>query len=372
MAAEAPAEDKCAVFSDDMANANNPGRWAPAVAFGSQQVRPGAIHPPNKTDQTGTILLPGICDSALFSAESFAWWRPTSDGGDWIANVTAKTAPMQINVDGELCPLTHIALTTTGWPNLRLQFETCPTPTAVQVPLANSSSNGFKLVHWMCQVLPTDSKLCADANADLPADQQQARWASQKSLDLTLLAQVAAKGVNRMRVYSECFRSNPQTIGQNWQSINWIAVSSMTSAGLGVDFKEWEMMMAIRKRLAPASHPTSKVPSYVLIETLCIPDCAGNVDPECLPPVEPTLGPPLKATWPNNLADFAGDFSATAVLPWFVFFFGITFVFFTLCFSGIAMCCFGTEKAKQFGKPKLRGTLRDSRDPNASHTILLE
>mmetsp|Transcript_42232 Transcript_42232/g.111662 ORF Transcript_42232/g.111662 Transcript_42232/m.111662 type:complete len:384 (+) Transcript_42232:69-1220(+) len=321
MAAEADPKE-CEALESQMAHLN-PGLWAPSFVFRSQEVRPGAIHPPNKTRQTGDVKLPGICESDLFRADVFEWQKPTSDGGDWIANTAS--APMHINIDGVACPLTGIALTTAGWPSLRLQFEQCPRKTAVEVPLVNASGSGMRLVRWMCKV-SGPSKLCSQANLLLPVDQRQESWSDQKLLDLTSFAAVASKGVSRMQVYSNCY-----------ENLDWFVVNTP----LGLDTGEWAMIHAIMKVLAPSSHSTVRIPSNIVVETTCIPDCSGHVSPECLAPAAATPAPlaAAKANGPEkSFENFAEDFQDKAVAPWLAYFFGGIFVLFSLLFYCCASC----------------------------------
>lgn len=333
------AGDDCSALNERMAHMNgDPGFWAPSVVFRAQQVRPGAIHPPNKTHQTRDVKLVGACEAALLRADAFEWQKPTSDGGDWIA--TTRAAPMQINIDSTACPLTGIALTTLGWPSLRLQFEQCTRKTAVEVPLTNSSSNGMKLVHWLCKVA-IDSQLCAEAAELLPAGQGTRSWSDQVFLDLSPLTAAASHGLSRMQIYSECY-----------ENLDWFIVN----APISVDESEWQMVQAIMKVLAPPEPNPVHIKSNVVVETLCMPDCNGNMDDKChatatVPAAGPAAGP-VAAAAPVVIADsdnssaseeslaesfeaFTDSFTDKEVQPWLLAFCGV----FLLIGSLFAWCC---------------------------------
>merc|ERR1712190_589110 len=103
---------------------------------------------------------------------------------------------------------------TLGWPSLRLQFEECPRKTAVELPLVNASTNGLKLVHWMCKVA-YDSQLCTRAASKLTSAGSTTAWGSQELLDLSQLVEAASQGATRMQIYNSCF-----------ENLDWFVVST--------------------------------------------------------------------------------------------------------------------------------------------------
>lgn len=257
------AEESCVALSD-MIGRLNPGFWAPSFVFTSLQVRPGAVHPPNLTRAANSVEMVGACDPSRFRADSFVWQKPTSDGGDWIATTAAR--PMQITVDGVPCALTGLAVTTFGWPSLRLQFEECPRKTALQVSLVNASANGFKLVHWMCKVA-VDSELCTRAAEKLPPkDSSTAAWPNQLLLDLGQLAAVASQGATRFQIYNNCY-----------ENLDWYVVNTP----LGIESSEFEMLLSMRPLLAPTFHSDVRIEANVVVETVCMPDCSGKMAERC-------------------------------------------------------------------------------------------
>lgn len=315
------ADGSCSALDDMMARLN-PGFWAPSFVFRSLKVRPGAIHPPNITRHTRDVELTGACDPSLFRADSFEWRRPTSDGGDWIASTSAK--PMQINVDGIPCPLTGIAVTTLGWPSLRLQFEECPRKTAVEVALKNGTEDGVKIVHWMCKVA-VDSRLCEEATQKLTITDPSTEWPTQLFLDLGQLAVAASQGATRMQVYENCF-----------ENLDWFVINTP----LGVDPAEWEMLLALRSVLAPSLQSTVRLNANVVVETVCMPDCLGRMAEKCLAkPVtvldEVQVLPVAKEEEDDGSFEFFVERSSNAeVAPWLA---GVLACFFLV--GSVVACC---------------------------------
>lgn len=258
--------EACAAVGD-MIGRLNPGFWVPAYVFRSLSVRPGAIHPPNLTRSVGQVEFVGACDASHFRADSFVWQKPTSDGGDWVA--TTKAKPMQLNIDGVICPLTGLAVTTQEWPSLRLQFEECPRKTAVEVALVNGTGSSMRLARWMCKVA-FDSQLCVQAALQLPADSNKGDWSSQEFLDLNLdmsdLAHATAQGTTRMQVYNGCY-----------ENLDWFVVNTP----LVIDPKEYEMVLALKAVLAPKMEKHVKIPANIVVESVCIPDCMGQMPTHC-------------------------------------------------------------------------------------------
>jgi len=323
------AADSCADLTDLMTRLN-PGFWAPAFVFRSLQVRPGSIHPPNMTHLTQKVQLTGMCSANQLRADLFTWQKPTSDGGDWIA-ATSPTGIVELLVEGYRCPLTGIAITTSGWPSLRLQFEECPRKTAVEVPLVKQRPprQGVKLVHWMCKV-SVGSRLCNEAALQVAQNGTSKTWGDQTYLDLSMMAGLMSLGLTRMQVYNECF-----------ENLDWYVASTP----LGVDMDEFPMLEAITKILAPRSLPTQvQIPARIVVDTVCAEDCSGRTDPKChtVPPPPPRL--PHAKDFTNTLLafDWSGGFETFIegagnrnVLPWLVYLFGACFVI----GGGMSWCC---------------------------------
>jgi len=288
----------------------NPGFWAPSYVFRSLDVRPGAIHPPNLTRATRGAELVGACDASRFRADSFAWQKPTSDGGDWIATTTEK--PMQISINGVPCPLTGIAVTTLGWPSLRLQFSDCPRKTAVEVPLVNVTTGGLKLVHWMCKVA-YDSQLCQEAANKLPKSQASTVWPTQEFLDLSPLIEAASKGAARMQVYDNCY-----------ESLDWFVINTP----VGIPFEEFQMLLALNTVLAPTVFSQVQLQASLVVETVCFPDCVGRLPDECTKKVSAAAAQSAGAsahedeTW----EDFVEKLQDPSVQPWSLAIFGLCFL----------------------------------------------
>lgn len=252
--------------------------------------------------------------------------------------MTSKPKLLDMVAHGYHCPLTGIAVTTSSdsAPSLRLQFEECPRKTAVEVPLTKElGPNGTRLVKWMCQVA-SGSKLCERANSMLPSSSQNT-WGPQPFLDLRPLATALSHGITRMQVHNKCF-----------QELDWY----ISDTALGVDANEFGMLEAIRRLLAPSSCEdggnclTAKIPADIMLETVCVADCAGNMNPKCVaqapqPPLNTAL-PPKQTHWhkasAKAVASF-GEFMKTAdrpkVLPWLAYAYTSLF----LLGSALACCC---------------------------------
>jgi len=270
------------------------------------------------TRSAGSVELLGACDSSRFRADSFIWQKPTSDGGDWIATTAAK--PMQISIDGVPCPLTGLAVTTLGWPSLRLQFEKCPRKTAVEVPLVNASTNGIKLVHWMCKVA-YDSELCRQAASKLTATSSVAQWPTQELLDLSQLASVASHGATRMQIYNSCF-----------ENLDWFVISTP----LGIDSSEFEMLLALKSVLAPTLQTSVRIAANIVVETVCTPDCSGRMAEQCSSkaPVVAAAAPSAKDD-AYDFYDFMETLQEKDVKPWLAF----LLISFFLVGAGAACSC---------------------------------
>jgi len=333
-----PASGDCDALADLEARLN-PGFWAAAFVFRSLRVRPDQLLPPNKTRQAGasTVSFEGWCEASNFPASLFTWQKPTSDGGDWIA-MTSKPKLLDMMANGYLCPLTGIAVTTASdsAPSFRLQFEECPRKTAVEVPLKKElGPNGTRLVNWMCQVA-SGSKLCERANSMLPSSSQTTRG-PQPFLDLRPLATALSHGITRMQVHNKCF-----------EELDWY----ISDTALGIDANEFGMLEAIRKLLAPSSCNdgrsclTAKIPADIMLETVCVADCNGAMNPKCTahaprPPLN-TVPPPQQTHWHKThakaVASF-GEFMEIAdrpkVLPWLAY----AYISLFLLGSALACCC---------------------------------
>lgn len=300
----------------------NPAFWPPSFVFRSLMVRAGDVHPPNLTrTANSSFKLLGACQPAGFRADNFAWRKPTSDGGDWIA--TTATKPLSLNIDGISCVLTGVAVVTTSWPSLRLQFdEGCPRKTAVEVPLVNATG-GIKLVHWMCKVV-VESNLCKQAAAKLSSEADRSRvWGDQLSLDLTPLAQAASRGATRMSVYVQCY-----------ENLDWFIINSP----LAVDPAEYEMLLSIRSLLEPTLPIIPKLNASIVVETVCMPDCMDRVGELCLPKSSQIVvhtSPPPTVTVGDAWDVFVADSRDSGVAPWL---FGFLAAFFLLGMA-LACCC---------------------------------
>jgi len=308
----AAVDESCAAVSD-LVGRLNPGFWAPAYVFRSLSVRPGAIHPPNLTRAANDVQLLGACDAPGLRADSFKWNRPTSDGGDWIASTTAR--PVQISIDGVVCPLTGLALTTSSWPSLRLQFEECPRKTAVEVPLVNTTQDRrFKIIHWMCKVAQ-DSELCAKIAEKLPvnvaAEASGTDWASQEYLDLTQLLAVASKGATRMQIYNSCF-----------ENLDWFVINTP----LAVDLQEFEMLLALKGTLTPTLQSPVQIEANIVVETVCIPDCQGHMPSRCMPRLQQASDAEVAPGSEFDWEDFMDTVQEKDVKPWMTFFFACFFL----------------------------------------------
>jgi len=323
--AGAATEASCEALSDTMARLN-PGFWAPSFVFRSLWVRPGAIHPPNLTRAAQRAELAQVCDAAPFRADKFEWQKPTSDGGDWIATTISK--PMSINIDGISCPLTGLAVTTLGWPSLRLQFEECPRKTAVEVPLVNATS-GMKLVHWMCQVTAA-SGLCKHAATKLSPPDTTTNWASQGVLDLSHVATAASHGATRMQIYENCY-----------ENLDWFVINTP----LAVDASEWNMLLALRSVLVPSLQSSVRIKANIVVETVCMPDCSGQMADNCHkrePEAPHTIMTDLpSADWTDaaTFEGFVADSSDTEVLPWLLLLLGSAFLLGFALLAIMSACC---------------------------------
>jgi len=327
--AGASAAGQCDALTGLMARLN-PGFWAPAFVFRSLDVKPAQMHPPKRKKQGGTLRLPGICTHSNFRADLFTWQKPTSDGGDWIST-TSGTNMMQVVTDSYSCPLTGIAVTTTGWPSLRLQFEECPRKTAVEVPLVNSTAaeGSTKLVSWMCQVA-SGSRLCREARERLPdASSRSHVWGNQLYLDLQLMAKTLSGGLTRMEVSNECF-----------ESLDWLIADSP----LAVDPAELQMLAAMASLLAPSSWPRdTRIPADIIVESTCMEDCNGDMPAKCKPAPPPPVHLDTKELVQRSPdRSMAGSFRAfteryddPVILPWLAYFCAGLF----LLGSALACCC---------------------------------
>lgn len=326
---------ECDALTDLMARLN-PGFWAPAFVFRSLYVKPTQMHPPKQNRHSSKVRIPGLCTQSNLRADLFSWQKPTSDGGDWIST-TSGTNLMEVVTDNYRCPLTGIAVTTTGWPSLRLQFEECPRKTAVEVPLINSTTaeGGTKLVDWMCEVT-AESRLCREAREHLPGEGESKVWGSELYLDLQKMAAALSQGLTRMEVYNECF-----------ENLDWLIASSP----LAVDPAELRMLASIAKLLAPSSWPSgSRIPADIIVETACVEDCDGNMPEKCklAPPApDPVVMPAVQeermaqapARSSRSISEsfhvFTTRFEDPVVLPWLVYFCVGLF----LLGSALACCC---------------------------------
>jgi len=321
----AAGEESCDALSDIMARLN-PGFWAPSFVFRSLWVRPGAIHPPNLTRAAKHAELSQVCNAAPFRADKFEWQKPTSDGGDWIATTASK--PMSINIDGVDCELTGLAITTLGWPSLRLQFEECPRKTAVEVPLVNASS-GMKLVHWMCQVTVASS-LCKHAASKLTPPDTTTNWASQGVLDLSHVATAASHGATRMQIYENCY-----------ENLDWFVINTP----LAVDASEWNMLLSLRSVLVPTLQSSVKIKANIVVETVCMPDCNGQMAANChkrQPEAQHTIMTDLSsADWTDatTFEGFVADSSDVEVLPYLAGLLGSTFLLGCILSACMSACC---------------------------------
>lgn len=326
----AAVEENCVALSDKLARLN-PAFWAPAFVFTSLNVRPGAVHPPNLTRSVGGVQLAGACDKTRFRADSFVWQKPTSDGGDWIASTTA--GPLKIVVDGTTCPLTGIAVTSAGWPSLRLQFEQCPRKTALQIPLVKTAEGGLPLVHWMCKVA-VDSTLCARAAQKLQSQDPSpaSAWPSQLLLDLSLVLTAASKGATRMQIYNECY-----------ENLDWYVVNTP----IGIPADEFEMLLSVRSLIAPtAPVHSARLDANVVVETVCVPDCRGEVAPQCHARKFVTKAP---ADHPMSIDVFFETLQDDRLQPWVALFFSIPFLI-----GSLLSCCLVRLMAWEAKKPERR------------------
>jgi len=322
----------CGALTDLMARLN-PGFWAPAFVFRSLYVKPTQMHPPKLKTRGASLHLPGICTTSSFGADLFTWQKPTSDGGDWIAT-TSGTNLMEVVTDTYSCPLTGIAVTTTGWPSLRLQFEECPRKTAVEVPLINSTSDGggnMKLVDWMCEVT-AGSRLCREARESLPQGDAAAKvWGNQLYLNLRRVSAALSSGLTRMKVYNDCF-----------ENLDWL----IAAEPIAVDPVELRMLAAVAKLVAPSTWPTgTRIPADIIVETACVEDCDGNLPAKCklAPPPqavhvqekEAARLPERSRSVSESFSVFATRFDDPLVLPWLAYFCAGFF----LLGSSLACCC---------------------------------
>jgi len=310
----------------------NPGFWPPAFVFRSLYVKPTQMHPPKRKKHSGELRIPGLCTQSNFRADLFKWQKPTSDGGDWIST-TSGTNMLEVITDGYRCPLTGIAVTTTGWPSLRLQFEECPRKTAVEVPLINSTTaeGGTKLVDWMCQVT-AESRLCKEASARLPDAAASRAWGNQLYLNLQKMAEALSKGLTRMEVYNECF-----------ENLDWL----IANTPLAVEPEELRMLASMAGLLMPGGWPAGKrIPADIVVETICVEDCGGTVPARCRPAPPPLRARARVARRPGssglsmrNVTDsfrvFRSRYDDPVILPWLAYFCVGLF----LLGSSLACCC---------------------------------
>jgi len=318
-------EGTCKALTDIMARLN-PGFWAPAFVFRSLYVKPVQLQSPNQTKNTGVVRLPGICTASNFQADLFTWEKPTSDGGDWISTTTSGTATMEVITNAYRCPLTGIAVTTTGWPTLRLQFEECPRKTAVEVPLVNATepAGGMKLVNWMCKVT-SGSRLCQEAAAQVSGT--AAVSGDQMYLDLGSMAGALSEGLTRMQVFNDCF-----------ENLDWF----IAHASLPVDAGEFEMLAAMAKLLAPSrwpsiGHSLTQIPAGIEVEAVCMQDCNGSMPAKCHPAPPPGEESSKSRKESRGVVQsfnvFLARLDEPGVLLWLVYFCA------ALLFLGSALAC---------------------------------
>jgi len=343
------AEQSCVALSETLGRLN-PGFWAPAFVFRSLQVRPGAIHPPNLTRSAQRVQLTGVCQSALLRADSFVWQRPTSDGGDWIASTASRS--VSIDVDGVACPLTGIAVTMTGWPLLRLQFEECRRKTALEIPLINVTSGGLGLVSWMCKVT-ADSELCKRAAAQ-PLQEPAQAWNTQNYLDLSKVAEAASRGATRMQVYNDCY------------ALDWYVVETP----IGINREDFLMLLSIKSMIAPSFKSDVQIESSIVVETVCVPDCHGNMAPACYKrdyTVQASEEKGSDGSEPVTFDEFLAAIQEPEVKPVALALFGGLFLIGSLLTCCLLMACVPPPKKPERRIKSVAVAYRDT--PNVSHAI---
>jgi hypothetical protein len=287
-------------------------------------VLPDGVRPPAKRDQSGRLHQEGLCSPSAWRASYFAWQKPTSSGGDWIATTNASGV-MQIAVGGRECPLSAVALSAAdGLPRLRLQFDDCPRKAAVEVPLsqANSSESGVRVVGWMCTVA-AGTTLCEDALRALRSTEFADMPGEQEVLDLGMLVKAASKGMRRMRARSECFGS------ASIEGLEWFVVDEY----LGVAPEEWKLLTALLSLplLAPKAPPQMHVPSELEVEVVCMQDCDGSMADGCSPRDYTTVkwlpgGSAVSLRVHSGLSALAGGLADEITRPWLLFLFAGCFL----------------------------------------------
>jgi len=282
----------------------------------------------------------GLCKQGYgLKAADFSWQSPTSLGGDFIASSTSQVSPVTLAFGDEICTLSAIALTTSGWPALRLQFEECAGKAAIEVSLMSQAQGGMKIINWLCAVT-AGSDLCSKAKQKLHRNGTSAVSVEpvfgQEVLDISSVANAASKGVTHLVAKSKCF-----------ENLHWLTLPS----GLGIDADEWELLKTMLGLLEPPSYPAVPVAVTAQVESLCFLSCDGTWDEEKCGPLSYTTTTTTKYVAPvaeevatgelsvERLNRFGDAFSDPDTAPWIwlcllvAFFIGaaLAFVFVRCC-----------------------------------------
>jgi len=268
----AKAHEPACPFKGGIPGSANPGVWPPAVVAQAAEVTVENMAIPEMGEGIRRMIFNYFCRSGGILAADFTYRVPTAEGGDWIASFDGKSSGEGISfeVNGKRCPLTSIAVQSSGAPYLRLHFDNtavCKPVAGVSVALTRSRT-GMNLVPWMCSVAGSQ-KLCADAISSLTNLGVQYNPGVAQTLDTTMVVKAMATMTREQLLPKEegCF-----------EPVDWYQANFK----LPVNADEWDMLMEIRAILESAEMFGLKAPATAILQQdICVPDCMGEVREGC-------------------------------------------------------------------------------------------
>ena len=314
----------------------SPGFWRPAVIMDSLDLSLENLRTAPVDEQ---VQLHGLCQvGTQLQSDAFVWQKPGNEGGEWLATTSTTDILLQTGMPTP-CRLTGIALGSTA-PTLRLQFEECDGKAAVVVML-RPQKGGMKLVQWICAV-SAGTDLCQKAQAAARNNTVPTNVVSQ-TLDLTGLSTSLSQGILHTNARSACF-----------ENLQWFTAQG----GLGIDEKEWPLLMEIRKLMAPKQVPKMPVEVEVQVSELCFPSCKDewnvavcgvkpalkDVTPVPTPPPVEVPGSALLSR--QRLEKFTQALGDTETAPWV----WLVLVFGLMLGAFFAMLLFPLFRHKETGR----------------------